>query len=144
MSVIDRRAAIISAAFILFVGMLLGYLVGNDFNFDRHSYTGGVSYVTARSQDDMFIDVGILAACTAHVEEGRSQAEGYTSDKDFLAGCQDAYDSLNTFDAIGSSGELFLPLTPPPGASVIIPVLCQPQEVIFHEWLIKAWCSAGK
>lgn len=144
MGIIDRRAVIISAALIFFVGMVLGYLAGNDFNFDRHSYTGGVSYVVTRSQDDVFVDVGVLTACTMYVEAGRSYDDGYLSDKDFLAGCQDAYDNLNTFSASGSSFGLFLPLTPSPASGTIVPVFCRPHEVMPNERLLATWCSTGK
>lgn len=144
MSIIDRRAVIISAAFIFIVGMVLGYLAGNEFNFDRHSYTGGVSYVVTRSQNDVFMDVGVLTACTRYVEDGRSQDDGYLSSKDFLTGCQDAYDNLNTFTAIGNSVELLLPVTPSPASGTIVPVFCRPHKVMLDELLITAWCPAGK
>jgi hypothetical protein len=144
MGIIDRRAIIGSAVLIFVVGVVFGYLAGDDFSFDRHSYIGGVSYVTEHSRSDVFVDVGVMTACTAYVKEGKSQADGYLSDNDFLSGCRDAYKNLDVVDAIGTSSNLFLPLVPSPVSGTIVPVFCRPHEVKFDEWVIKTWCSVGK
>jgi hypothetical protein len=93
MTAIDRHTVITSIILLFAVGFGFGFMAGDDFNFDRHSYMGGVSYVVVRDQPDPAITDDPLSSCISYVNAGSNAVDGYASGDDFLAGCRDAYRS---------------------------------------------------
>jgi hypothetical protein len=89
----QHSAAIALAALLLFVGFGVGLIVASDFNIDRNSYRGGVSYIVSRIDALSLgqVDVDTMEACTRYVDSGMNSIDGYPSAADFLAGCRDAY-----------------------------------------------------
>jgi hypothetical protein len=107
MNAIDRRTVIVSTLIIFGIGTGIGFMMGDDFNFDRHSYLGGVSYVIHRGDQLGGSGVDPIAACTEYVDAGMYRIDGYSSATDFLSGCRDAYQNWlitnSTLDS-GSAG----------------------------------------
>src|ERR1044072_4863639 len=90
-----RRQITAGLALCFGVGWGLGFLVASDFNFDRRSYVGGVTYMTEsiqHSNTDLWVTVDPMVACQLYVNSSSYLLDGSPSGDDFLAGCRDTYD----------------------------------------------------
>lgn len=86
----SRRATIAAVVLALLVGIGIGFIMGDDFNFDTHSYMGGVSFVMVRLESASSVGIDPLQSCRQYVSEGMPVLDGYPSERDFLRGCEDA------------------------------------------------------
>lgn len=85
-----RRQLFVGAIVVFLNGLGIGYLVATEFNFDRHSYMGGVSYVVTRSDPLSAVATDPLTACQEYLDAGMNELDGYMSKTSFLDGCRDA------------------------------------------------------
>jgi hypothetical protein len=87
-----RRIIVASLSLCFFGGAAMGFLAATDFNFDRHSYIGGVEYVMVRLSAEPWVTANPVDACQMYVDAGMNEADGFPSEQDFLDGCRDAYE----------------------------------------------------